>query len=271
MKITYSYNSEKENILQSDFPKLILNKNSYSNYDIPHILKDIFKTDKFNTSNDIFKLESKEREFIEKQIREIILKNWTKLENLVFFELERLFYVFINFYSFSKKYLLITYFRSLVKLIYNPNSHIKTYFQNKKSLKEFCFLYKINNSIDCLKKIFNIFTFIEDFLSEIKEKINIIKNQNDIYRKILNEKIFSFHITIYSFYQIFRDFFDSKKDFDFLKNNLFEFNKEKLENYDKKFEIFNMKDIDNDKNEFLELDFLKYKNKNVSNDVILKI
>lgn len=267
MKITYSYNSEKENILQSDFPKLILNKNSYSNYDIPHILKEVFKTDKL-ISKDFMELEPNEREFLEKQISEIILKNWTQLENSVFFELEKLFYVFINFYSYTKNSLIITYFRSLLKLIYNPNSNIKTYFKNKKSMREFCYLYKINNSIDCLQKIFNIFNSIENFLSEMKEKINKLIVQNKIYEKILNEKIFSFDITIYSFYEIFRDFFDTKKDYDYLKSNLYECFKEKLEKYEKDFEKFNMKDIDKDQNEYLGLDYLKFKNKNVSDDVI---
>jgi len=261
MKITYTYNSEKENILQSDYPKLILNSNTYSNFDIPHILKDIFKIDKPNTNN----LDLKDRETIEKEISANILKKWLDLENKVFFELEKLFYVFINFYSYSKKIWIFSVFKSLINLIYSPKINANAYFKTKRSMREYCRLYNIENSYDCLEKIFSIFESIEKFLEEMREKVSSLIIENQIIASILKDKFFSYDVTVYSLYQIFRDCFTEKKDFEYLKENLNNFFKEKKQKYEKEVELLNFRDLDKEPNKFLSIDYLQ--NKNISEDV----
>lgn len=266
--MTYCYNHGKENILQSDYPKLILNNNNYSNEDIPHILKDVFNIDKPIFEN----MEKEDMKLLESKLYSDVLKKWTTIQNKIFFELEKLFYVFINFYIPSKKNLLVKAFKGLINLIYSPSSRIKTYFINKKSLNDYMLAYKISNIMDCLSIIFTIFDAIDNFLKEIADKIGELQLINDRIKQFLDQKILSYHLCVYSVYQIFRDFFNNEKDLDFLKTGLKDKYPEKLERYEKDHEHFflhvsNTTTTTTERNYFNNLDFVKYKNCNISEDV----
>jgi hypothetical protein len=264
MKFTYIFNSESENILLTEYPKLFLKNNTYSNYDIPHILKDITNVDKL----DISILEQKEKEIFNKKILDTILKKWLHLENTIFFELEKLFYVFFCLYSSSKKYFLASYVKNIIKFFYNPNVNIYSIYKNRKTMKEYRSLYNIDSEKGCLLKNLLILESIDLFLAEMRENIKLLKNKSEKFEKILNERIFSFDITIYTLYHVFRDFFQDKEDYIFIKNCLRDCFTGKYEKYKKENEKFNMKDIDNEENDYLGLDYLKSKNKNLSDDVI---
>lgn len=264
MKFTYIFNSESENILQTEYPKLILNNNTYSNYDIPHILKDITRIDNLDISN----LEQEKKEMINQEILDTLLKKWLQLENTIFFELEKLFYVFFCLHSSSNKFLIVSCIKNLIKLFYTPNIKFYSMYKNNKTMKEYCALNNIKSGKDCLKKIFSIFESINSFLAEMREKIRMLRSKSEKFAEILKERIFSYDITIYSVYMSFREFFIEKDDYLFLKNSLKDVFFMKYEQYQKENEKLNMKDIDDEDNDYVGLDYLKYKNKNISDDVI---
>jgi len=258
MKYTYIYNTESENILQTEYPKLILNKNTYCNYDIPLILKDITKIDKVDISN----LGKIDRETFNLEISDTILKKWLQLENTIFFELEKLFYVFFCLYSSSKKFLLVSWIKSLINFVYNPYINFYSIYKNHRTIKDYCTLNHIESAKDCLIQIFRIFEALDSFLAEMRDKIKMFKNGSKKFDEILNKRIFSYDITVYSLYLVFREFFIETDDLMFLNNCLKNIYIIKYENYQKENR---KKDIHFD---YEDYDYINHFNKNISVDVI---
>lgn len=253
--------------MQTEYPKLILNKNSYNNYDIPLILKEISRIDNIDIRN----LEKKEKESFKHEITDTALKKWLEIENSIFFELEKLLYVFFCLHSRSKKYLIVSGFKNLIKLFYDPNLNLFSWYRNHKAMKDFCSLYDIVSSKDCLKKIINILVSIDSFLAEMRSKIMVVSNQSEKLAEIFKERVFSYDITIYTVFLVFKEFFRDNEDILFLKNTLKNSLFNKYEKYQKENEKLNMRDIDNEDNDFLGLDYMKYRNKELSDDVLINL
>jgi len=266
MKFTYIFNPETENMLQTDYPKLIFNKNAYIKYDIPHILKEITSIDKIDLSN----LEKKEKETFNQEVSATILKKWLEIENSIFFELDKFYYAFFYFYSNSKKYFIVSCIKKLIKFVYDPNLNFLSQYKNYRTIKEFCSLYDINSAKDCLKKIFSIFEAIESFLCDMRYKIRILNNKSDVFKQILKDRIFSYDVTVFTLYLVFRDFFREKEDVKFFKKNLEENFNEKKEKYKKKHDILNMKFNDKRQDDYLDTEYMNNMDRKLFENVNIK-
>lgn len=237
---------------------------------------DEIKSENFEDINNQINSEAEENEYLsleEKNLLEEkiskILKNWRPVENLIFFEIEKLLYVFGFYFSVKKKNFLVKIFENFWNFFFffkkffikeNYDFNALALYSQEKNLK---------NAEDCLNKIFEFFEIIENFLFESFEIMDNLK-QNKKIKKILKEKLFSFHYTLYSLYIIFRDFFSSENDFEFFELILKKKFSNKFEDYKIKSSQFNIdKEIsgENNKDQFIKLDYLQYKNKKFSEEV----
>lgn len=212
-------------------------------------------------------MDLREKELFNEKISQNILKKWLNIENTIIFELEKLLYLFFCLFTKSKKYFIISFVKNILKFFYNPNYNLYSLYKKRRTMIEFTSLYNINSEKDCLMKILFIFETIDSFLAEMRENIKNIKNKNEKFKKFFHQRIFSFDITVYTLYLILKDFFKDREDRLFLTNCLRTCFVTKYDNYQKENEKLNMRDIDNEDNDYLGLDYLKFKNSNLCDEV----
>ena len=230
---------ENTDIYKVDLPKLIINKKIYTKYNIPCILKQIFKIDEIN--NEKYPLIEKEKFEIEKETLENILLDWAEIEFTVFNDLEKFLFTFNNYYYISRTNFLFNFFNQIIYYLYNPWNNIKKIFVKVKNVDNFSSAFNITNHQDCMTNILNIIQKIENFLALKKERIKV-HLENNKYFEFSIKKVFSYDLVIYSIYEIFKDLFNTEKDLKYLNQSLRIAYKDEIESYDNKKKDFENED-----------------------------
>jgi hypothetical protein len=199
-----------------------------------------------------------------------MLKKWNLIESKIFFELDKLLYIFINLYLIHKENFIKNLLRNFFNLFVLFNRKFIAYKNKKNYIELYCDQNNIKNADNCLYKIFDYFESIENFLFEIFEGFDGLNNIEK-FKDYIKGKLFSFHFTIMAIYNVIKELFIDNYDCKYLFKILKQKYSNKFEEYTKKKNKSEL-DNDNDNDNEIKLDYSNYKNKEFSEEVkIIKL